>query len=279
MLELTGGWPLLLSLVHNRLADDVRRPGGAVDVAAADAAARLQQAGPAALDVADSGSRQTAVGATIDYSLNALDDACDQDRFLELGIFAEDAEVPLAVIALLWRATGGLRKAAAESLCERLDRLSLLSLAWAGDARVIILHDVIRDFALSRLGPVRCAAVHAALVGAARQLTGPARSGEPDRADAPGAGSGMAWWRLPQTEPSPVTCGSTSLTTSRRLAWRRSWTRRAVTCGSWQSGCAARVPPAWRLTWPAPRRRPPVGFGERSRRTPTCWARPSQPPP
>ena len=41
------------------------------------------------------------------------------------------------------------------SLCERLDGLSLLTLAWAGDVRVLVLHDVIRDFALRRLGPAQ----------------------------------------------------------------------------------------------------------------------------
>jgi hypothetical protein len=201
LLELAGGWPLLLSLVNHRLADDVRRPGGAIDTAAAEAAARLRQAGPAALDIADLGSRQTAVAATVDYSLDALD-AADRNRFYELGIFAEDAEVPLAMITLLWQRTAGLSEAAAEALCERLDGLSLISLAWAGDVRVMVVHDVIRDFAVGRLGPAQCAAAHAALVGAARHLAGPATAGAPKRVDGPVAEDGTAWWRLPETAGS-----------------------------------------------------------------------------
>ena len=91
------------------------------------------------------------MAATAGYSLDALDSG-DRDRFFELGIFADDADIPLFAAALLWQGTAGLSAAAAESLGERLDGLSLLTLAWAGEVRVMVLHDVIRDFALSRHG-------------------------------------------------------------------------------------------------------------------------------
>ena len=195
LLDLTGRWPLLLNLVNHRLAGDVDR-GARIDVAAAAAAGRLRERGPAALDITDSGQRQTAVAATVGYSLDALDSG-DRDRFFELGIFAEDAEIPLSAVALLWQGTAGLSAAAAESLCERLDGLSLLTLAWAGEVRVMVLHDVIRDFALSRLGPAGQAGAHAALISAARPVTGPgAASGALPRN---GEGGGTAWWRLPET--------------------------------------------------------------------------------
>ena len=196
LLGLTGRWPLLLNLVNHRLAGDVDR-GARIDVAAAAAAGRLRERGPAALDITDSGQRQTAVAATVGYSLDALDSDDERDRFFELGIFAEDAEIPLSTAALLWQGTAGLSVAAAESLCERLDGLSLLTLAWAGEVRVMVLHDVIRDFALSRLGPAGQAGAHAALISAARPLTGPgAASGALPRN---GQGGGTAWWRLPET--------------------------------------------------------------------------------
>ena len=117
----------------------------------------------------DSGQRQTAVAATVDYSLDMLDPQ-DRDRFFELGVFVEDAEIPLAAAELLWRGTAGLDAEEAVSLCERLDGLSLLALAWAGATRVLVLHDVIRDFALSRLGPDGTRAAHAALISAARGI-------------------------------------------------------------------------------------------------------------
>ena len=193
LLELTGGWPLLLSLVHYRLVDDLRRAGGTIDAAAADAVSRLRQGGPAALDLADSGSRETAVAATIDYSLDVLKVA-DQERFLELGIFSEDAEVPLEFVVLMWQATGGLTRTAAQELCERLDGLSLVSLTWVQDVRVMILHDVIRDFTLSRLSLADRLATHAKLVGAARQVASPR---ELERANSQ-AETGTAWWRMPE---------------------------------------------------------------------------------
>ena len=195
LLDLTGRWPLLLNLVNHRLAGDVDR-GARIDVAAAAAAGRLRERGPAALDITDSGQRQTAVAATVGYSLDALDSG-DRDRFFELGIFAEDAEIPLSAVALLWQGTAGLSAAAAESLCERLDGLSLLTLAWAGEVRVMVLHDVIRDFALSRLGPAGQAGAHAALISAARPLTGPGAA--PGALPRNGEGGGTAWWRLPET--------------------------------------------------------------------------------
>ena len=116
LLRLAGGWPLMLNLIRRRLALDLSRPGGTIAAAAADAVARLRRAGPAALDIADAGSRQLAVGATVDYSLDAVA-AADRDRFYELSVFAEDAEIPVAAAALLWQGIAGLVEEAARGLC------------------------------------------------------------------------------------------------------------------------------------------------------------------
>jgi WD40 repeat protein len=196
LLGLAGGWPMLLSLVNRRLAGELRRPGSVIDVAAADAADRLRRKGPAALDVADDRSRDLAVAAVIGYSLDALAEA-NRDRFYELGVFAEDAEIPLAVVALLWRAIAGLDEDEAVALCEQLDRLSLVSLAWSGQARMLILHDVIRRYAAARLGQGRLAAVHSDLVSAARTHAGPAMLGSGGRGDP--VTEAASWWRLPET--------------------------------------------------------------------------------
>ena len=103
LLELAGGWPLLLSLVNGRLVEELSR-GADIGAAARDATERLRRDGPAALDIKDAESRQLAVAATIGYGLDTLD-AADQDRFCQLGIFAEDAEVPMPLITALWQAT------------------------------------------------------------------------------------------------------------------------------------------------------------------------------
>jgi WD40 repeat protein len=194
LLELTGRWPLLLSLVNQRLADETSR-GANMDTAAAAATARLREGGPAALDITDSGKRQTAVAATIDYSLQVLDQS-SRDRFCELGIFAEDAETPLAVVAQLWRGTAGLSTTMSELLCEQLDGLSLLTLSWADAVRVIVVHDVIRDFALTRLGRDQ-ASVHTMLISVIRPTV---TDGIAERDSK--SGRGTEWWRLPETPES-----------------------------------------------------------------------------
>ena len=191
LLELAGGWPLLLGLINGRLVEDLSR-GGDIDATARDAARRLRRDGPAALDIKNMESRQLAVAATIRYSLDTLD-AADQDRFYQLGIFAEDAEIPLPLIAALWQATATAEISEADvvGLCEWLDGLSLVSLAWAGDIQVVVIHDVIRDFARSTLGPERIAELNGMLVtavGAALPTVTPsgAYSGGPT----------VAWWEL-----------------------------------------------------------------------------------
>ena len=185
ILDLTGRWPLLLNLVNHRLADDVDR-GADIDTAAAAAADRLRLGGPAALDITDSGQRQTAAAATVEYSLDLMT-AEDRDRFFDLGIFAEDAEIPIKTAAMLWQNTTGLGEIESQLLCERLDGLSLLTLAWSGETRIWVIHDVIRDFVLSRLGPAGVAVAHTALVNAAQALL-PYDDHDP-----------MGWWRLPET--------------------------------------------------------------------------------
>lgn len=185
--ELAGGWPLLLSLINGRLADAVRR-GGTVDAAAAELAGRMRDAGPAAIDIFDSGKRETTATATIAYSLDALSPA-EHDRFSELGIFAGDAEVPVSVAAMLWQATARLDEARALELCERLDRLSLVSLVWAGNVRVMKTHDVIRDYLRAGLGAQRVTELNGVFVDTAAASLPEARplgtvTGEP----------AVAWW-------------------------------------------------------------------------------------
>ena len=274
LLAVTGRWPLLLSLVNRRLVDDVNR-GAPVDAAAAEAAGRLRRGGPAALDVTDSGSRQTAVAATIGYSLDTLATA-DRERFYELGIFAEDAEVPLEVAGLLWSATAVLDLDAAVVLCERLDGLSLLTLAWAGQQRMLVVHDVIREFAAGFLGAAGRRDVHAALAGAAGRAAGPDGGGRAPAAADDGS-AGAAWWRLPESpwsgylwqyltyhlqqagmtaELDRVCCDLRFLA----VRLRRSGRRRS------------------RLTWAARRRRQLSSCAAWWRRMPTCSARPSRRP-
>ncbi|MEQ4720909.1 NB-ARC domain-containing protein [Nonomuraea sp. B19D2] len=187
LLQLTGRWPLLLSLVNARLVIDANQ-GADLIAAGSYAAKRLLVAGPAALDVTETEQRETAVAATVEYSSSALGQG-GRDRFLELGIFPEDIEIPLPVIELFWHSTGGLSAEQTRRLCEELEGLSLISKHWLdGSTPAVVLHDVIRAYALSDhgLGADGAVAAHRAFVEGARELLGNDRaSGE--------------WWQLPSS--------------------------------------------------------------------------------
>ncbi|MEU4540051.1 hypothetical protein AB0G15_34945, partial [Streptosporangium sp. NPDC023825] len=189
LLKMTGGWPLLLALVNARLVEDVSR-GAEVNAAAKQAVNRLRQEGPAALDITDSGQRETAVKATIDYSLEAL--ATDKrGRFLELGIFAEDTDVPLDMVTMLWRERAKFTFEQSQALCEELAGLSLMSMRWIdGQRQVVSLHDVVRSFARSdySTGVRRQVEADRSLIKQARYLV--SYIGE--------NGDNSAWWQLPK---------------------------------------------------------------------------------
>lgn len=185
LLAVTHGWPLLLNLLNWRLRDDIGR-GASIETASGDAVRRMSEGGPAALDIADTGRRETAAAATIEYSLEVLQ-SNTRERFVELGIFPADTQVPVEVVALLWSATAAICRADAESICDRLAGLSLVSISFVGVSRCIAMHDVLRAYARRDLKPERRLAAHAMLVAAARP---PA---DQDHGDS------VTWWRLPRS--------------------------------------------------------------------------------
>ena len=206
LLAVTGRWPLLLRLVSQILADYAHM---AADVSAVSAQGkmlleRLAAGGPAVidelagdggqgLDVGQPDQRAQAVRATIEASLGLLDGP-DAERFTELGVFAEDEMIPFGLVALLWRATGGLDELRAARVCKRLARLALVSQVPQPTGGVA-LHDVIRDFLRAELGQklaelsARLLDAVAADLPAAGPLDGAA--GSPVR---------VAWWELGDTD-------------------------------------------------------------------------------
>ncbi|WP_187414786.1 NB-ARC domain-containing protein [Nonomuraea sp. PA05] len=170
LLDLTGEWPLLLAIVNSALLRRVRRGARATD-AAADIIERMSVGGPTSLDVRDAAARDTAVRISIEHGLETLD-GTDRVRFLELGVFEEDAEVPIALVAALWRMSGE----EAESLCEKLDGLSLLSSYSAG---AVSIHDVVRGYIRHTLG-------HAAIAATNERFVEAVRTGS------------SGWWELPE---------------------------------------------------------------------------------
>lgn len=149
LIRLTGRWALLLEIATAAIKEiaDEAGPGTTGVRAAADgfiaqlAADRLAADDPEALNVRSENARRRAVRASVGYSLRLLTTE-ERDLFAELGIFGEDAHVPVSKVSALWAATGRLGEAAAGRLVRRLHDLSLVVRA-GGAVRV---HDVVREY-------------------------------------------------------------------------------------------------------------------------------------
>jgi WD40 repeat protein len=164
-----GEWPLLLKLVNGALRERVQAGGQSLEAALAFVNKALDKRGLTFFDARDASSRHRAVAQTLGLSLAQLGDA-ERARFEELAVFPEDQIIPLATLERWWGRSGGLDEIDTESLCDRLHRLSLL-LAFDPAARTIRLHDVIRQFLLTRVGE-RARALHADLLEALRPAGG-----------------------------------------------------------------------------------------------------------
>ncbi len=193
LVQVTGGWPLLLRLA-NRLINRRVRTGADAASAAADLLRSLRERGPAAVDkptaVPDLGDpqRATTVRATVEASIADLC-ADSRARFAELGIFAHGEAAPIPLVATLWRATANLDEWQTRDLCADLHDLSLLAVDDA-DGGHLSLHDVIRDYLRAELGPDRLIEHHAALVDAVQARPAPGRpSPGPGRAPLPHGGN------------------------------------------------------------------------------------------
>ncbi|WP_225826357.1 NB-ARC domain-containing protein [Streptomyces naphthomycinicus] len=195
LLAVTGRWPLLLRLINSLLHEVGPR---AVDVNAE--AARLLHSllnhGPAAvdgdrhatLDLSEPDERKRAVRATMRAGTQLLGSG-GEDRFAELGIFAEDEPIPIGLVLRVWESTGGLDRAEGRRLCTRLSRLSLAALS--ADGTALTLHDVIRDYLRAALGPAGITACNAALVDSLSR-TLPGGTALADGHPHPSS----AWWEL-----------------------------------------------------------------------------------
>jgi WD40 repeat protein len=177
LLALTGRWALLLAVVNRRLHTDLRRGADPVGTARL-LADRLAEEGPASLSHRSTQQRNRAVHTTLGLSLDLLTDA-DRQRFLRLGVLAEDTDLPIDMLGLLW----GLDVHATRRLCDLLADLSLVQ-QYRPDLGTIRLHDVIRAYNRHELGASGIAAANDRLIGAARELLP-----QPH-----------AWWLLPDQQ-------------------------------------------------------------------------------
>ena len=159
-----GEWPLLLKLVNSGLRDRVLHGGQSLAGALGYVNKALDQRGLTFFDARDAVARHKAVAKTLGLSIARLSEE-EQARFEELAVFPEDVDIPLETLAPYWLRSGGLEEIDTESLCDRLNRLSLV-LDFDPTARRIRLHDVVRQFLLTRLGK-RLPALHGELLASA----------------------------------------------------------------------------------------------------------------
>jgi WD40 repeat protein len=159
-----GNWAQLLKIVNGFLRDRVVNGRQPLREAIASANKRLDAKGVVAFDPSDETDRAKAVARAIGVSLELLSET-ERMRFGELGVFPEDAEIPVGVTGRLWATTGGLDDFETEDLLSRLFDLSLLLDLDLGQ-RFFQLHDTVRHFIRDRAGKERLVAQHRKLVAA-----------------------------------------------------------------------------------------------------------------
>ena len=133
-----GEWPLLLKLCSSALRQRVQR-GDTLAGALAYVDKAWSRRGPRAFDRDSARSREEAVAATFDVSLDLLL-AQDRRHCAELSVFPEDAAMPLDVVA----AYLGLDEFDADELALRLSNGALVH--YSPSLRVIGMHDMTRSF-------------------------------------------------------------------------------------------------------------------------------------
>lgn len=160
-----GEWPLLLKLANGVLHFRVVEAGETLADAITYANDALDEAGLTAFDPDNAEQRDQAAAASIAASMSLLGEN-ERARFEELGVFAEDAQVPLDLVAAIWKGTGGLSRVQAERLWARLFQASLI--LWLDlKAKQLQLHDVVRMY-LQAVRKEQVPTLHAAVVDAYR---------------------------------------------------------------------------------------------------------------
>jgi WD40 repeat protein len=173
-----GKWALLLKLVNAFLRDRVAKKQ-ALERAIADVNMRLDSKGLVAFDARNETDRVKAVARTIGVSLDLLDQAI-QARFGELGVFPDDADIPVDIVAGFWAETGGLDAGETEDFLNELSDHSLL-LSLDLDRRTLRLHDTIRLFLQDQAGKEGLVAGHKCLLKALDGIEGSNQVDAPTR--------------------------------------------------------------------------------------------------
>jgi WD40 repeat protein len=145
-----GEWAQLLKIVNGVLRERVVKHRQPLRVAITSVNQRLTDKGLGDFDAKNEADRTKTIAHTIKVSLDELDRE-SQQRFGELGVFPEDVDVPLGVVARLWNETAGIDEYATEELLIELGALSLLQ-ELELDRRTLRLHDNVRRFLREQAG-------------------------------------------------------------------------------------------------------------------------------
>ena len=168
-----GRWPLLLTLARGMLTDLVVDYHLNIDEALTTLAEMYQTRGVTAFRLDNIDERQRTVDACLGVSLQHLEKFTHShfhatERCLELAVFPEDTDIPLATLQVYWKGSAGLEPSETKDLCTRLHRLSLLLTCDLGTG-TIRLHDVLRSYLVQRAG-TQMPALHTRLLGAYWQV-------------------------------------------------------------------------------------------------------------
>ncbi len=172
--ERLGYWPLVLTLAHGLLADQVRY-GRTLAIALEVVEQAYQDRGVTAFRLDHETARNQTVQACLEVSLRHVEDFTPtriqaRERYQELATFPEGTEIPLATVQRFWQATGGLEPWETDDMCMRLHRLSLLLSCDLGKG-TLRLHDVMRSYLVQRAGP-HLPALHACFLDASQKALG-----------------------------------------------------------------------------------------------------------
>jgi WD40 repeat protein len=166
-----GEMPQLLKLANGFLRGRVMGHSQPLQRVLVDASDRYQARGLSAfvrVKADDYEARHQSFAAVIDTTLELLE-PIQRERFGELGLFPEDAAIPVGIVALLWRETGGLDSLATDDLLQEFYNLSLL-LDLDFHMRTVRLHDTTRHFLQDQMGAARLAAQHKRLLLAIKDI-------------------------------------------------------------------------------------------------------------
>jgi hypothetical protein len=109
------------------------------------------------------------VAGCLRLSMNALDEP-SRSLFAALGIFRENEPIPLVAVTKLWSERGATPQTEARWLCNKLAEHALVELV--RDRQALVLHDLVRQMLIDRLGDQHIEAHRSILAAYARTRSG-----------------------------------------------------------------------------------------------------------